>query len=288
VPAELTVRDSTIAYNIGVGIVDRGLVEPFPIQMDLDPSGVAVAYNLGGNCSAKQDNSTGSQTNLFSDGGCWWGSSWMDIIMTDPLLLPLADNGGPTPTHALTPGSPAIDAGGDECLQTDQREVIRPQDGDGDGIAKCDIGAYEADVLSVVIDIKPDGYPNSINPYARGVIPVALLGSDTFDIADIDVSTLAFGPSGASIAHMHGHLQDVNLDGFMDLVTHYRTQDTGIVCGDESATLTGETLDGQPLEGSDSINTVGCRASRWPAIWMKDQDRSDTGRHDGPVNIERK
>ena len=39
----------------------------------------------------------------------------------------------------------------------------------------------------------------------------------------------------------------------MDLMTHYRTQHTGIVCGDESATLTGVTLDGQPIEGFDTI-----------------------------------
>lgn len=141
---------------------------------------------------------------------------------------------------------------------------------------------------AVAIDIKPDSYPNSINPNSRGVIPVAILGSDTFNVADIDVTTLAFGPSGAPIAHLNGHLQDVNYDGIMDLVTHYRTRDTGIACGDESATLTGGTIDGQPIEGTDSIQTVGCRVSRWPAIWMKDQDRPDSDRRGVPVNIERK
>lgn len=115
--------------------------------------------------------------------------------------------------------------------------------------------------LEVEVDIKPGSYPNSINPRSRGVIPVAILGSETFDATDIDVSTLAFGPGGASIAHLHGHLQDVNYDGIIDLVTHYQTQDTGIACGDESATLTGETLDGQSIEGTDSIQTVGCRGS---------------------------
>jgi len=57
---------------------------------------------------------------------------------TDPLLAPLTDNGGPTPTMALLPGSPAIDAGDDSaCPPTDQRGVTRPQ-----GLA-CDIGAFE-------------------------------------------------------------------------------------------------------------------------------------------------
>jgi hypothetical protein len=150
--------------------------------------------------------------------------------------------------------------------------------------------------LSVVrIDIKPGGFPNSVNPYGRGVIPVAILGDEDFEVAEIDVTTLRFGLGRASPAHdltdsftYNDHLQDVNLDGFMDLVTHFRTRDTRIVCGDESVTLTGETLDGQPIEGSDSIRTVGCRVTRRPAIWMKDQDRPDTQRRDGPVNIERK
>jgi hypothetical protein len=136
---------------------------------------------------------------------------------------------------------------------------------------------------------------STVNPRSRGVVPVAILGSESFDVSDIDVTTLAFGPNAASPAHSltdsftyHDHLQDVNYDGIMDLVTHYRTQDTGITCGDEAAMLTGETLDGQPIEGFDSIRTVGCRETRRPAIWMKDMDRPDAPRRDGPVNIERK
>jgi hypothetical protein len=61
-----------------------------------------------------------------------------DHVNTDPVLGPLRNNGGPTPTQALSAGSPAIDAGDTaRCASTDQRGVARPQ-----GPA-CDIGAFE-------------------------------------------------------------------------------------------------------------------------------------------------
>jgi len=108
-----------------------------------------------------------------------------------------------------------------------------------------------------VIDIKPGSDPNSINPQSRGVIPVAILGSDTFDVTSVDVTTLAFGPASATPLHPNAlHLEDVNDDGFTDLVTHYRTQQTGIAAGDTFACLSGETLDGTPIFGCDSIVTV--------------------------------
>lgn len=61
-----------------------------------------------------------------------------DLPNTDPLLGPLQNNGGTTPTHALLPGSPAIDAAALACPAADQRGVTRPQG------PRCDIGAFEA------------------------------------------------------------------------------------------------------------------------------------------------
>jgi hypothetical protein len=149
----------------------------------------------------------------------------------------------------------------------------------------CLVG--NADEDEVRIDIKPDDSSNNVNPYSRGVIPVAILGSETFDVTDVDAATLAFGPGGAPIAHPSGHLQDLNHDGVIDLVLHFRIQDTGIACADGAATLTGETTEGLPFQGTDSIQTVGCQGTRRPAIWMKDQDPPDDSRRDGLTNVQR-
>jgi hypothetical protein len=117
--------------------------------------------------------------------------------------------------------------------------------------------------IPVEIDIKPGNDRNAINPDDRGVIPVAILHTDDFDPTErVDVSTLRFGApdvvddgGGASPAH-NGHVEDVDNDGDDDLVVHFPTQDTGFDSDDEEGKLVGETHDGTPLFGTDSVKIV--------------------------------
>jgi hypothetical protein len=115
----------------------------------------------------------------------------------------------------------------------------------------------------VEIDIKPGSDSNPIHPSGRGNLPMAILGSATFDVLDVDVTTLAFGPDIAAPSHdltksgaFEDHLRDVNDDGLTDLISHYRIEQSGVSQDDTEACIAGETLDGTPFEGCDAIRAV--------------------------------
>jgi len=113
-----------------------------------------VAANLsGGDCySINSLNSQGY--NLASDASCHFNATG-DLNSTDPKLGPLQDNGGATLTHALLPGSPAIDAGSCPGETTDQRGYPRPVDfpGVADTADGCDIGAFEFQLEFIYLPI---------------------------------------------------------------------------------------------------------------------------------------
>jgi uncharacterized repeat protein (TIGR01451 family)/uncharacterized repeat protein (TIGR02543 family) len=88
----------------------------------------------GGDCLLLSTVVVTNSNNLVGDGSCSENS--VNFLSGDPEVGPLADNGGGLLTHALLPGSPALDSGAG-CLATDQRGVTRPQGG------ACDRGALE-------------------------------------------------------------------------------------------------------------------------------------------------
>jgi hypothetical protein len=109
----------------------------------------------------------------------------------------------------------------------------------------------------VAIDVKPGSVPNSINPKSQGVTPVAILTTATFDATIVDPLSVRFGPNEATAAK--SHVEDVDGDGDLDRLFHFRTQETGIQCANRSVSLTGETFSGHGIEGAEPIVTVGCK-----------------------------
>ena len=118
-----------------------------------------------------------------------------------------------------------------------------------------------SDTIAVDIDIKPGSYPNSINLGSKGVVPVAILSTSTFDANTVDPDTVEL--AGADVAvrgksnKLLAHEEDVNDDGLMDLVCQVETENLDPDQLQEGyAILTGSTYDGQAIEGSDEITIV--------------------------------
>jgi hypothetical protein len=107
-------------------------------------------------------------------------------------------------------------------------------------------------VVEVTIDIKPGSDPNSINLKSKGVVPVALLTTDDFDASDVDPDTVLF--AGAS--PVRWTMEDVDGDGDVDMLFHFKTQELELDAASTEATLTGDTVDGTHIQGTDSVNIV--------------------------------
>jgi CSLREA domain-containing protein len=145
--ATVVVTNSTVAFN-SARIRGGGVHQADGLE---NPNGVLLANALVGRNTAPAGpdvlGSFGARFSLIGDGtgsdiantdGNRVGNVTPNGSPIDPKLGPLAANGGPTLTHALLPGSPAIDAAGSaDCPGKDQRGVNRPQG------AACDIGSYE-------------------------------------------------------------------------------------------------------------------------------------------------
>jgi hypothetical protein len=138
-PIPLTISSSTISGNSPGGVWSISVSPAAVLQNNI------VANNQVANCSGGV---ASHGYNLSSDNTCNFNSPG-DLNNHDPLLGPLQNNGGPTQTMALLPGSPANDGGNPagctdgkgHLLTSDQRGMPRPDKEDASG---CDIGAFES------------------------------------------------------------------------------------------------------------------------------------------------
>lgn len=298
---EVTVRNTTVGDNhaespdpnLGIGggvaaffgVVESSTIVGNTAASDSGGGGVALVMSptviagslLAGNESgadAEPDNCAFFSLSALSSGGHNLSDTEdadcnldkpTDLPSTGPLLGPLVDNGGPSRTHALLPGSPAIDAGGDTtCPPTDQRGAARPDDGDGDGTAACDIGAYEAVSanLAVAIGDSPDPvdvgddvtYTVTVTNNGPGsatevVVSVTLPAGLDFVSADADA-----GDCTASAGSVDCELGDLPAGDSVEIRIVATAAQSGEVTVE--ATVTAAEADGMPADDSASETTT--------------------------------
>ncbi|MFO1519187.1 MAG: choice-of-anchor Q domain-containing protein [bacterium] len=163
-------------------------------------AGSVIAANtlLAGNTGAGSNDCSGTLTsqgyNLIQDpvGCALTGTSTGNITGVNPNLLPLADNGGATFTHALPSGSAALDkgnpvspgSGGSACQAADQRGLSRPQG------SQCDIGAFEAGAIAQLSALSLSFPDQEVNKQsASQSLTLTNAGILDLDITGISTST---------------------------------------------------------------------------------------------------
>lgn len=134
--------------------------------------------------------------------------------------------------------------------------------------------------MDVYIDIKPRSSLNPLNVKGKGVLPVAILGTDLLDVTMIDTATIRLRRDGSKeeggiapirlsyedvASPLEGELHDyreLGLDGYEDLTVKFRTGEVvgamGEVHHGEEVVLTisGNLLDGTTFEGADSVKII--------------------------------
>jgi hypothetical protein len=145
------------------------------------------------------------------------------------------------------------------------KEVVGFVDADGlsatfQGISRLStVVGLIPEALNVGVDIKPGDSPNTINLKSKGVLPVAILSTDTFDATTVSPETVRL--AGASV-RLKGNgqpafsFEDVNGDGRLDIVLQFDTQSLEITSTDTQANLTGRTKDGLRIVGHDDLRIV--------------------------------
>jgi hypothetical protein len=149
---QLTIRNSTISDN-SAGMSGGGVYNTRSGSVTAQNTIFAENESLGDGAADFDGTANSLGDNLIGDSSGSSGWTTSDFVDIDPLLGPLANNGGPTQTHALWPGSPAIDAGNNaDPPATDQRGATFARIVNG----TIDIGAFESQSFRFVVDTLVD------------------------------------------------------------------------------------------------------------------------------------
>jgi uncharacterized repeat protein (TIGR01451 family)/CSLREA domain-containing protein len=303
---DVTILNSTISENTANGDVGGGIEHDaasgtLSINNSTIANNTAASSNSGGGISVTNgivkirntilaDNTAaGGGPDCFTDTGksltsedynliestseCTiTGATSNNITGQDPKLGALADNGGPTKTHALLTGSPALDKGntaipaitGLSCLPTDQRGISRPQG------SVCDIGAFEFAVTPPSADLEVTK-TDSPDPVVAGsnltyLVTVTNKSSDTALSVEV-TDTLASGTTFVSASASQGscgessgvvlcNLQDLTggATATATIIVKVATSTTGSVTN--SVSVTSNTADPVSSNNSASVTTA--------------------------------
>jgi len=252
-----TIRENEVRNGFpGGGILNSGgttALENTIVAGNTISNPFGVVTGSGVDCSGTV---TSIGSNLFGDpSGCTVNLQPSDLTGSPGLGSLVGTEEEALPGHTYYPvlaGSPVIDKGNpNACPQVDQLGNPR--------VGICDIGAIEfREPVLASVDIRPKSDANRINPNSNQNINVAILTVNGFDATTIDAKSVRFGATGAEAAPIHTQTRDADGNGSRDLILRFQIPDTGIKCGDTSASLTGQTFSGLSFIGSSPIKTVQC------------------------------
>ncbi|AFZ49127.1 beta strand repeat-containing protein [Dactylococcopsis salina] len=231
-PSNSTIINSTINDNTatqGGGLYNSYSYNYFTNNLDIGTvtlTNSIIANSIGGDVTDQQDGVTTEGVNIIQDGSIPTSDS---VLNADPLLEPLADNGGITLTHALLEDSPAIDAGDNNQIPPDTFDLDSdgdtsepiPFDQRGDGFdrvfnGQVDIGAFELGDNEVPIannDTASTDEETTLNVNAANGVLANDTDPDEGDTLSISAVNGDAANVGTEFELASGALLTVNVDG---------------------------------------------------------------------------